>query len=79
MLIREAAGAEPLRIVEVYAYRRDVDRAVGWLKAVRVESYGIAGRTPGLSPSLIKLSPFVASLRGDPRWERWLASLPADN
>jgi DNA-binding winged helix-turn-helix (wHTH) protein/tetratricopeptide (TPR) repeat protein len=79
-LIREAGTAEPLRIVEVYAYRHDVDRALEWLKGVTVESYRTGGgRTPGLSPSLIRLSPFVTSLRGDPRWERWLASLSLPN
>jgi len=68
-LISAARERDPLRIVEVYAYRGDTDAAFGWL-ATEADWYrDDESRAPlNLVPWALRMSPFVASLRGSPRW-----------
>jgi DNA-binding winged helix-turn-helix (wHTH) protein len=76
-LIRTVRDTDPLRIVEVYAYRGEPDAALGWL-AIGSEWFRCGNHTQA-SPSLeawsMRLSPFVASLREDPRWQDLVARL----
>lgn len=73
-LIDQVRNSEPLRIVEVYAYRHRIDRALEWLDAAdKLDSYGQGKRAPGFAPAVISFSPFLAPLRADPMWQRRLA------
>jgi tetratricopeptide (TPR) repeat protein len=76
-LIEDARDSDPLRIVEVYAYRGETDRALGWL-AIGADWYrrGIQP-CPGscLVPWSLRLSPFTASLHDDARWRSWAANV----
>ena len=74
-LIAQVRNTEPLRIAEVYAYRRAIDEAFDWLRAGTKIS-GEAISAPGLLQTM-KYSPFIAPLRVDPRWEQLVASVPA--
>jgi tetratricopeptide (TPR) repeat protein len=73
-MIEGFRDSDPLRIVEVYAYRGDTDRAFEWL--ARGTDWISSGRLPGpfggMMPWALRLSPFVASLRSDPRWIEWM-------
>jgi DNA-binding winged helix-turn-helix (wHTH) protein/Flp pilus assembly protein TadD len=76
-LIDVARDRDPLRIVEVYAYRGDTDAAFGWLSA-GADWFRDGSRLPanrGLMPWGLSMSPFVASLRGSPRWVELVAKL----
>jgi DNA-binding winged helix-turn-helix (wHTH) protein/tetratricopeptide (TPR) repeat protein len=75
-LIAQVRDTEPLRVAEVYAYRRALDEAFDWLRAGTQPSNGGAITPPGLLQSM-KYSPFIAPLRVDPRWEQWVASVHA--
>jgi DNA-binding winged helix-turn-helix (wHTH) protein/Flp pilus assembly protein TadD len=72
-LIRQVHDTEPLRIAEVYAYRRAFDQAFNWLRAPRKSPYA-SGITPPGAPQMVKYSPLIAPLRSDPRWAQWLAA-----
>ena len=78
-MIEGFRDSDPLRIVEVYAYRGDSDRAFEWL--TRGTDWISSGRLPGpfggMMPWALRLSPFVASLRSDPRWIKWTAKRAA--
>jgi DNA-binding winged helix-turn-helix (wHTH) protein len=73
-LIAQTRNSEPLRVAEVYAYRRELDHAFDWLNAGTKTHYGQGIRSPGLGPSMMKFSPFISPLRADPRWLRWSTS-----
>jgi len=75
-LIAQVRNTEPLRVAEVYAYRRDLKAAFDWLRAGRVPPNAQAISPPGLLQTM-KYSPFIAPLRADPRWQQWVASVPA--
>lgn len=72
-LIMQVRDTEPLRIAEVYAYRRGFDQAFSWLHAGKKSASGSEITPPGLLQT-IKYSPFIAPLRTDPRWQQWVAS-----
>jgi len=74
-LIEQVGTTEPLRVAEVYAYRRAIDEAFDWLRT-GTKSSGDVISAPSLLQTM-KYSPFIAPLRVDPRWEQWLASVPA--
>ncbi|HVT33152.1 MAG TPA: winged helix-turn-helix domain-containing protein [Rhodanobacteraceae bacterium] len=75
-LIGTAGDRDPLRIVEVYAYRGDADAAFGWL-AISAGWFRRNQTLPSheLLPWTLRLSPFVASLRDSPRWPEFVAKL----
>ena len=67
-----------MRIVEVYAYRGDEAAAFHWLDigaALLHDTH--ANERTGVSPWMLRLSPFAAPLRGTPQWNAWLATLNA--
>jgi DNA-binding winged helix-turn-helix (wHTH) protein/tetratricopeptide (TPR) repeat protein len=72
-LIRQVHDTEPLRIAEVYAYRRAFDQAFDWLRAPKKSPYARGIRPPGALQT-VKYSPLIAPLRSDPRWAPWLAA-----
>lgn len=77
-LIESAGERDPLRIAEVYAFRRDGDRAFEWLeRGSRAVVHGPARLTARIVPWMLKYSPFVAPIQADPRWEAWAASIGA--
>ena len=77
-LIRSAGTSDPLRIVEVYAYRGDETAALQWLDTGTAFFHDPrAARHAGVWPWMLRLSPFVASLRDSPQWNAWLATLKA--
>lgn len=60
-------------VAEVYASRNDVDRAFEWLDTARAR----ARKAPGPLAEVVlvtdlQLVPYLASLRGDPRWRQML-------
>jgi TolB-like protein/DNA-binding winged helix-turn-helix (wHTH) protein/tetratricopeptide (TPR) repeat protein len=68
-LISSCEGAPcAVEVADVYAYRGDHDAAFGWL-----ESNARSAREQGLS--FAHLSPYLASLHADRRWEPWSASV----
>lgn len=71
-LIRENAGDCPFQIAEVYAWRRELDRAFEWLE----RAYALPD--PGLIH--VKANPLLRNLRGDPRYRALLKKmkLPLD-
>jgi tetratricopeptide (TPR) repeat protein len=74
-LIEIARQRDPLRIAEVYAFRGDHDRAFEWLEVgSRTVDKGAARLHARTAPWMMRHSPFVAPLRGDPRWQEWTAS-----
>jgi DNA-binding winged helix-turn-helix (wHTH) protein len=76
-LIDVARDRDPLRIVEVYAYRGDTDAALSWL-ATGTDWFRHNNRllaSPGLMPWALRMSPFVASLRDSPQWSELFAKL----
>ena len=75
-LIDQVGNTEPLRVAEVYAYRRAIDEAFDWLRTGTQPSNEERISAPGFLQT-IKYSPFIAPLRADPRWARWVASVPA--
>jgi len=75
-LIDQVGNTEPLRVAEVYAYRRAIDAAFDWLRAGTQPSNEDRIAAPALLQT-IKYSPFIAPLRVDPRWAQWVASMPA--
>ena len=55
------------QIAEVYAYRGDKDRAFEWLeRARRQRDSGLIG---------LRIDPFLANLREDPRWDAFLRTM----
>lgn len=74
-LVDAARESDPLRMVEVYAYRGETDRAFGWLAAG--SDWFERGNQPHPSPCVVpwtlRRSPFTASLHGDARWQNWVA------
>jgi DNA-binding winged helix-turn-helix (wHTH) protein len=76
-MIAAAQDHDPLRVVEVYAYRGDHDHAFEWLsRASEWFARGnLPGPDPGTMPWALRFSPFVASLRDDPRWSDWVAKM----
>jgi DNA-binding winged helix-turn-helix (wHTH) protein/tetratricopeptide (TPR) repeat protein len=73
-LIEVARDRDPLRIAEVYAFRRERDHAFEWLeRGDRIDDRGPARLHVRVLPWVLKYSPFVAPLRTDPRWEAWTA------
>jgi hypothetical protein len=75
-LIAQVRNTEPLRVAEVYAYRRAIDDAFHWLRAGAQPPNEERISAPGLLQKM-KYSPFIAPLRLDPRWEHLVASVPA--
>jgi DNA-binding winged helix-turn-helix (wHTH) protein len=76
-LIGLARDRDPLRIVEVYAYRGDTDAAFRWM-ATGADWFDRGKRLPastGLMPWALRMSPFVASLRESPGWPELVAKL----
>jgi tetratricopeptide (TPR) repeat protein len=72
-LISEVHDTEPLRIAEVYAYRRAFDQAFDWLRVPKRSPFP-SGITPPGALQAVKYSPLIAPLRSDPRWAQWLAA-----
>ena len=66
-LIKSSAETAAYQIADVYAYRGDKDRAFEWLERARRQ------RDAGL-PGL-RTDPYLANLRGDPRWNAFLRTL----
>ncbi|MGH3426157.1 MAG: hypothetical protein ACRD3Q_11135 [Terriglobales bacterium] len=58
-LIAVVHNSDPLGVAEVYAYRREPDRAFECLSAGVNSSYAEGTREPGFSPEAVRLSPFV--------------------
>jgi len=71
-LIREDAGDSPFQIAEVYAWRRELNRAFEWLE----RAYALPD--PGLIH--VKANPLLRNVRGDPRYRALLEKmkLPLD-
>ena len=63
-LIKSSAETAAYQIADVYAYRGEKDRAFEWLERARQQ------RDAGL-PGL-RTDPYLANLRGDPRWNAFL-------
>jgi Flp pilus assembly protein TadD len=75
-LIRSAAMSDPLRIVEVHAYRGDNAAAFHWLEAGTALFRDVpADERTAVTPWMLRLSPFAARLRGAPQWNAWLKAL----
>ena len=66
-LIESSADTAAFQIAEVYAYRADKDQAFDWLERARRQ------RDPGLGA--LRIDPFLANLRGDPRWNAFLRKM----
>src|SRR6266496_6852741 len=66
-LIKSSAETAAYQIADVYAYRSDKDRAFEWLERARRQ------RDAGL-PGL-RTDPYLANLRGDPRWNAFLHTM----
>jgi adenylate cyclase len=66
-LIKTSAETAAYQIADVYAYRGDKDRAFEWLERARQQ------RDAGL-PGL-RTDPYLANLRGDPRWNAFLHTM----
>jgi len=73
-LIATVRDSDPLRIVEVYAYRGEPERAFDWLSAATawLKRGNLPHPSPCLVPWVLRLSPFVASLHDDARWRDWV-------
>ena len=71
-LIRGHAGDSPYQIAQVYAYRRELDRAFEWLE----RAYAL----PDTGLIHVKSDPLLRNLRGDPRYRALLRkmNLPLD-
>ena len=71
-LIRGHAGDSPYQIAQVYAYRRELDRAFEWLE----RAYSL----PDTGVIHVKSDPLLRNLRGDPRYRALLKkmNLPLD-
>lgn len=66
-LIESMSGTAAYQIAEVHAYRGEKDRAFEWLeRARRQRDSGLVG---------LRLDPFFANLRGDPRWDVFLHTM----
>jgi hypothetical protein len=66
-LIETSADTAAYQIAEVYAYRSEKDRAFEWLERARRQ------RDTGLT--LLRIDPFLANLREDPRWDAFLRTM----
>jgi TolB-like protein/Tfp pilus assembly protein PilF len=66
-LIKSSEETAAYQIADVYAYRGDKDRAFEWLERARRQ------RDAGL-PGL-RTDPYLANLRGDPRWNAFLRTM----
>jgi DNA-binding winged helix-turn-helix (wHTH) protein/tetratricopeptide (TPR) repeat protein len=78
--LREMIGSsrvpDPIRVAEVYAYRGQRDNAFQWLRAAASASAQGQCAQDGCWPlEMAARSPFLASLRADPRWEAWAESM----
>ena len=71
-LIRGDAGDSPYQIAQVYARRRELDRAFEWLE----RAYAL----PDIGLIYVKSDPLLRNLRGDPRYRALLnkMKLPLD-
>jgi DNA-binding winged helix-turn-helix (wHTH) protein/tetratricopeptide (TPR) repeat protein len=67
-LIEAYGRADPVRVAEVYAFRGERERAFEWL--ARAADRAAVQGVPPLQPWMLRLSPFVAPLRDDPRWRQ---------
>lgn len=78
-LLQKDRDGDPLRIVEVYAFRSEASEAFRWLD-VSTQVFGgeRALVTAGRTPDEMRFSPFLEKLRGDPRWQTWESTLPAN-
>jgi hypothetical protein len=64
-----------LRIMEVHAFRGEVDEAFRWLLgSVEGTPDGLQAVSPSALGWMIPLSPFLRPLHSDPRWIAWRAS-----
>jgi tetratricopeptide (TPR) repeat protein len=61
------ADTAAYNIAEVYAYRGDKDRAFEWLERARRQRDGSLG--------FLLSDPFLANLRGDPRWNAFVRTM----
>jgi TolB-like protein/Tfp pilus assembly protein PilF len=71
-LIRGHTGDSPYQIAQVYAHRRELDRAFEWLE----RAYAL----PDTGLLIVKSDPLLRNLRGDPRYRALLKkmNLPLD-
>jgi len=71
-LIRADAGDSPYQIAQVYARRRELDRAFEWLER--------AFALPDIGLIYVKSDPLLRNLHGDPRYRALLkrVNLPLD-
>jgi DNA-binding winged helix-turn-helix (wHTH) protein/Flp pilus assembly protein TadD len=75
-LVHSAGMSDPLRIVEVYAYRDDDAAAFRWLDTgTALLRDATATRHAREQPWMLRLSPFAAALHGKPQWGAWLKTL----
>jgi hypothetical protein len=66
-LIASSAGIDAYQIADVYAWRGEIDLAFAWLeRAYRQQDGGL---------TQIKMDPYFASLRSDPRYAAFLKKL----
>jgi serine/threonine protein kinase/tetratricopeptide (TPR) repeat protein len=70
-LIEKRADLAAFQIAGVYGARADFDQAFEWLKRA------YAQRDPGLA--VVKISPQLRSLHGDPRWGAFLKKMGLEN
>jgi hypothetical protein len=66
-LIKSGGDTAAYQIASVCAYRREKDRALGWLERARKQ------HDSGLGT--LRSDPLFANLRGDPRWEAFLRKM----
>jgi len=65
-------GMDLTRIVEVPAFRGEIDAAFRWLLgSVEGASGGLQAVSPSALSWMIPLSPFLRPLHADPRWAAW--------
>jgi serine/threonine-protein kinase len=72
----EVAAAVAVAIAEVYAARKDPDRAFAWLDKARLHAHGQPEALPGwVMHENLQVTPYLKPLHADPRWAGLLTAL----
>jgi TolB-like protein/DNA-binding winged helix-turn-helix (wHTH) protein/thioredoxin-like negative regulator of GroEL len=72
----EVAVGVAVAVAEVYAARKDADRAFEWLNEARLRTQDASDDSPGwMLHDNLQMAPYLKPLHADPRWDELLAML----
>ena len=73
---KEVAVGIAVAVAEVYAARKDADRAFEWLNEARLRTQDASDDLPGwMLHDNLQMAPYLKPLHVDPRWDELVAIL----